>query len=110
MNQFYVGQQVACIDSAVGFEQYLEIKEGEVYTIEWIGPFEHYIHGSYIGVRLKNVDRGTCPQFGYENPPFAARRFRPLVKDRLSSLRGLLVDRLVTEQFEEPKRKVRDVV
>ncbi len=70
MNQFQVGQKVVCINSVVGFEQYLEVKEGEIYEIAWIGPFEHYIHGSYIGVRLKGVDRGTCPQFGYENPPF----------------------------------------
>lgn len=110
MNQFHVGQEVVCIDSAVGFEQYLEVKEGEIYEIEWIGPFEHYIHGSYIGVRFKGVDRGTCPQFGYENPPFAARRFRPLVEDKLSALRGLLAGGPLTEKFEGPKRKVREDV
>ncbi|MFC7067480.1 hypothetical protein [Brucella rhizosphaerae] len=110
MNQFHIGQQVVCIDSVVGFEQYLEIKEGEVYTIEWIGPFEHYIHCSYIGVRLAGINRGTCPQFGYENPPFSASRFRPLVTDRLSALRGLLAGGPVTEKIEEPKRKVRECV
>ena len=76
MIPFKVGDQVVCIDAKVGFEQFIEIKEGEVYTISWIGPFEHYTQGSYIGVRLKGVDRGICPQFGYDNPPFAARRVR----------------------------------
>ena len=110
MNQFHVDQQVVCIDSVVGFEQSIEIKEGEIYEIAWIGPFEHSIHGCYIGVRLKGVERGTCPQFGYEKPPFAASRFRPLVRDKLLSLRRLLNDWPVTEKFEEPKRKVREKV
>lgn len=110
MTNFHVGQQVVCIDAKVGFEQFIEIREGEVYTISWIGPFEHYTQGSYIGVRLKGIDRGICPQFGYDNPPFAARRFRPLVRDKLSSVRGLLAGGPVTEKFEEPKRKVREEV
>ncbi len=110
MTNFHVGQQVICINAKVGFEQFIEIKEGEVYTISWVGPFEHYTQGSFIGVRLKGVARGVCPQFGYDNPPFAARRFRPLVRDKLSSFRGLLAGGPVTETFEEPKRKVREGV
>ncbi|KAB2788569.1 hypothetical protein F9K97_05680 [Brucella anthropi] len=110
MTSFHVDQQVVCIDAKVGFEQFIEIKEGEIYEIAWIGPFEHYTQGSYIGVRLKGVDQGICPQFGYDNPPFAARRFRPLVRDKLSSIRGLLTGGPVTEKFEEPKRKVREEV
>ncbi|PWL18800.1 hypothetical protein DKP76_06970 [Falsochrobactrum shanghaiense] len=107
---FHVGQQVVCIDGAAGFEQTVEVEEGAIYTVSWIGPFDHYIHGNYIGVRLVGIDRGECPQFGYKNPPFAARRFRPLVRDKLSSLRGLLAGGPVTEKFEEPKRKVREEV
>ena len=110
MIPFKVGDQVVCIDAKVGFEQFIEIKECEIYEIAWIGPFEHYTQGRYIGVRLKGVDRGICPQFGYDNPPFAARRFRPLVRDKLSSVRGLLAGGPVTETFEEPKRKVREEV
>ncbi|MCB4919726.1 hypothetical protein LAV78_14485 [Brucella intermedia] len=110
MIPFKVGDQVVCISSTVGFEQFIEIKEGEIYEIAWIGPFEHYTQGDFIGVRLKGVDRGICPQFGYDNPPFAARRFRPLVRDKLSSVRGLLAGGPVTEKFEEPKRKVREGV
>lgn len=110
MNQFHVGQQVVCIDASVGFEQWLGIKEGEIYEISWIGPVEHYTQGSFIGVRLKGVDRGICPQFGYDNPPFAVRRFRPLVRDKLSALRGLLAGGPVTEKFDDPKRKVREEV
>ncbi|MEL4378358.1 hypothetical protein [Brucella cytisi] len=36
MIHFNVGDQVVCIDAKVGFEQFIEIKEGEVYTISWI--------------------------------------------------------------------------
>ncbi|KAB2689547.1 hypothetical protein [Brucella tritici] len=110
MIHFNVGDQVVCIDAKVGFEQFIEIKEGEIYEIAWIGPFGHYTQGSYIGVRLKGIDRGICPQFGYDNPPFAARRFRPLVLDKLLVLRGLLAGGPVTEKFEEPKREVREEV
>ena len=110
MTNFHVGQQIVCIDAKVGFEQFLEVQEGEVYTVSWIGPFEHYTQGNYIGVRLVGIDRGECPQFGYENPPFDARRFRPLLRDRLSSLRGLLAGGPVSETFEEPKRKIREDV
>lgn len=110
MTNFHVGQKVVCIDAKVGFEQFIEIEEGEIYEIAWTGPFEHYTQGSYIGVRLKGVDRGICPQFGYDNPPFAARRFRPLVRDKLSALRGLLAGGPVTEKFEETKRKVREEI
>lgn len=110
MINLHVGQKVVCIDAKVGFEQFIEIKEGEIYEISWIGQFEHYTQGSYIGVRLMGVDRGICPQFGYDNPPFAARRFRPLVRDKLSSVRGLLEGGPVTEKFEEPKREVREEV
>jgi hypothetical protein len=39
-----------------------------------------YLGGDYIGVRLVGINRGVCPQFGEEDPPFAARRFRPVVK------------------------------
>lgn len=34
MNQFHVGQKVVCIDSVVGFEQFIEVKEGEIYEID----------------------------------------------------------------------------
>lgn len=103
---FRVNEQVVCVDSKVGHEQYIEIQEGEVYTVAWIGMFSHYVHGEYLGVRLAGIDRKTCPHFGYDNPPFAASRFRPLVRDRLASLRGLLNDGPITETYDEPKREV----
>ncbi|MBV2143097.1 hypothetical protein KUG47_06260 [Falsochrobactrum sp. TDYN1] len=107
---FCVREQIVCIDAQVGFEQFLENKEGEIYTVSWIGPFEHYTQGNFIGVRLKGVDRGICPQFGYDNPPFAAARFRPLVKDRLASLRGLLAGGPIVDAPEEPRRRVKEGV
>ncbi len=39
-----------------------------------------YLGGDYPGIRLAGVNRGICPQFGDEDPPFAARRFKPVVK------------------------------
>lgn len=110
MISFKVGDRVVCIDAYVGFEQWLGIKEGKIYTVSWIGPFEHYTQGSFIGVRLAGITRPTCPHFGYEDMPFNAKRFRPLVIDRLSSLRGLLAGGPVAEKFEESKRKVTEGV
>ncbi len=77
-----VGDTVACINAKVGFEQYVEVKEGETYTVSWVGPYSHYIHGDYLGVRLAGIDRGECPHFGYINPPFSASRFKPVVKPK----------------------------
>lgn len=83
MTNLKVGDTVVCIDAKVGFEQYVEVKEGESYTVSWVGEFDHYIHGRYLGVRLAGIDRGECPQFGYINPPFAMRRFRPVVSPKM---------------------------
>ncbi len=73
------GQNVICIDAKVLPEQYIEIKEGETYTVRWAGMCSSYLHGDYFGVRLVGINRGVCPQFGEEDPPFNARRFRPVV-------------------------------
>ncbi len=77
-----VGDEVVCVDDKVGFEQWLGIRAGEVYTIRWIGQYSHYIHGDYLGVRLAGVERMDCPHFGYKDVPFAASRFKPVVKPR----------------------------
>ena len=105
-NQFYVGQQEQCIDAKVGHEQYIEISEGGVYQIRWIGMFNHYVHGDYLGVRLVGIDRGECKHFGYSDTPYMATRFRPLVNDRLGSLRALLVPgQPLAPSVEEPRRQ-----
>jgi hypothetical protein len=80
---FRPGQQVICVDDTTPPEQYLGIRAGETYTLRWVGEHMNYIGGSYIGVRLEGVDRGVCPQFGEEDPPFRAARFRPVVGPRV---------------------------
>lgn len=103
--QFHVGMQVVCVDDSLMPEQYLEINAGEVYTISWVGIHENYIAGEYLGVRLVGVERGVCPQFGDHNPPFRATRFRPLVRDRLSSLRSILAGNDPSPSIEDPTRE-----
>ncbi|MFU0504094.1 hypothetical protein [Pseudaminobacter sp. NGMCC 1.201702] len=93
MNHFYVGQEVVCVDATFkGVTIPQGITEGQVYTIRWIGGFTTYVDGTYIGVRLEGVDRGVDPTYGYEDPPFAARRFRPLVKDPIALFRRIATD------------------
>ncbi|PWE56392.1 hypothetical protein DEM27_08315 [Metarhizobium album] len=105
-NQFFVGQQVQCIDDSTLPEQYLEVRKGEIYTIRWIGIAKGYMNGEYLGVRLSGIRRGDCPQFGEQDPPFRATRFRPLINDRLGSLRALLVPgQPLAPAPEEPRRQ-----
>lgn len=84
-HDFYPGQDVVCIDADFSAQTPHDqgIRKGEVYRLSWVGMYRHYLDGEYLGVRLKGVERGADPA-GYdtEDMPFAARRFRPLVKDR----------------------------
>lgn len=79
------GDTVVCIDDTTLPEQYLGIRAGEVYTATWVGMCRTYLGGNYAGIRLAGVNRGVCPQFGDEDPPFALRRFRPVVKPKVES-------------------------
>ena len=102
MNQFYVGQDVVCVDDK--FERVTipqGITEGQVYKLRWVGMFNSYVDGDYLGVRLEGVDRGIDPTYGYDDPPFAARRFRPLVSNPLEFLRQLAKDPDLPVQGDE---------
>lgn len=102
MNQFYVGQEVVCVDDK--FERVTipqGITEGVVYKLRWVGMFNSYVDGDYLGVRLDGVDRGIDPSYGYDDPPFAARRFRPLVSNPLEFLRQLAKDPDLPVQGDE---------
>lgn len=96
MNTFYVGQDVVCIKADYDTQQRTTIKpelvEGKIYRIRWIGPYNHYLDGEYVGVRLEGIDRGICPIWGYDDVPFRAERFRPLVKDPLALFRRIATD------------------
>lgn len=102
MNPLRIGQQVVCIDAKFPRTTIPQgITEGAVYTISWIGEYTTYVDGQYLGVRLDGVDRGVDPTYGYENPPFAARRFRPLVTDPLAVFRGMLAPKPKTKVLED---------
>lgn len=108
INQFHVGQSVVCIDAKQPANTTLpsELVEQQIYKIRWVGPFVHYLDGEYIGLRLEGIDRGICQVWGYVDQPFRATRFRPLVADRLGSLRALLVPgQPLAPSIDEPRRK-----
>lgn len=106
MTTFHVGQEVVCVDAKQPADTTLksELTEGRVYTIRWVGPHKHYLDGEYIGVRLVGIDRGVCEIWGDVDTPFRATRFRPLVKDRLASLRAIAAGGPLAPSIEEPKR------
>lgn len=110
-HQLFVGQDVVCVEAAYRPEQHVsipcELVEGAVYKIRWIGPYNSYADGEFIGVKVEGVYRGTCPTYGEDDPPFHSRRFRPLVRDRLGSLRALQnPNQPLAPAPEEPKRRV----
>ncbi|MFT4183630.1 MAG: CAP-Gly domain protein [Rhizobium sp.] len=106
---FHVGQKVVCIDDRfkhVSIDQL--IRKGTIYTIRWVGEYTHYVDGTFIGVKLEEIHRGNDdgPEgYGAADMPYRASRFRPLVKDRIASLRKLLAPG--PEGQGEKKGKVR---
>lgn len=97
MNHFHIGQQVQCIDDKVPLENGAIVKdatitEGTVYTIRWVGMATHYVFGDYLGVKLEGVDSKFGEAWGVKDAPFAARRFRPLVKDPLAWVKQIAAD------------------
>jgi hypothetical protein len=118
MYNFEVGQQVVCIDDTfrnVSIDQ--GIRRGQVYTIRWIGPYTHYVDGTFIGIKLAEIHRGNDdgPEgYGAADMPYRATRFRPLLRDRLSALKGMLAPKNskgrntpapMPDAPEEPRRK-----
>jgi hypothetical protein len=107
MNDFYVGQKVVCIDDKfknVSIDQLN--REGQIYTVRWVGMYNHYIDGEFVGIKVEEIHRGNDdgPEgYGAADMPYRATRFRPLVKDKISALRGLLAPKPDTPQ--EPKTK-----
>lgn len=73
------GDDVVCINDKTLPEQFLGIQAGETYTVRWAGRARSYLAGDYFGIRLVGVNRGICPEFGDDDPPFRASRFRPVV-------------------------------
>lgn len=84
------GDKIVCINDRfrhVSIDQ--QIREGEVYTVRWCGNFAHYIDGDFYGVKLVEIDRGKDdgPEgYGYDDMPFRADRFRPVVAPKASKV------------------------
>lgn len=92
-HDLYVGCEVVCIDDKFnGVTIPQGITEGQVYKIRWLGMFNSYVDGEFLGVKLEGVERGIDPTYGYDDPPYAARRFRPLVKDPLALFKRIATD------------------
>ncbi|OEC93272.1 MULTISPECIES: CAP-Gly domain protein [unclassified Rhizobium] len=106
---FHVGQKVVCIDDTfkhVSIDQL--IRKGTIYTIRWVGEYTHYVDGTFIGVKLEEIHRGNDdgPEgYGAADMPYRASRFRPLVKDKIASLRKLLAP--TPDAPAEPKVKTK---
>lgn len=97
MINFYPGQEVICIDDKVPLASGATVKdanitEGTVYRLRWVGMANHYVFGDYLGVRLEGVNSGFGEAWGQPDAPYAAKRFRPLVKDPLAVFRQIAAD------------------
>jgi hypothetical protein len=95
-HDLYVGCEVVCVRSTYDPAQKTtitpELVEGQVYKIRWLGIYNHYLDGEYLGVRVEGIDRGICPHWGHEDQPFNANRFRPVVKDPLAWAKRIATD------------------
>ncbi|MER9911726.1 CAP-Gly domain protein [Mesorhizobium sp. M0050] len=126
-HKFHVGQAVACVkadyDPAQKTTIVPELVVGQVYRVRWLGIYNHYLDGEYLGIRVEGIDRGTCKFWGDVDQPFRASRFRPMVPDKIAMFRNMVVDpdgyKPPTEEGplhpdgplpEEPKRKVKQEV
>jgi hypothetical protein len=105
--QFHVGMDVVCIDaSQPGYTSApSDLKAGATYRLRWVGVVNRYPDGEFLGVKLEGLDRGECQAFGDNDPPFRATRFRPLVTDRLGSLKALLAGNGPAPSIDEPRRE-----
>jgi hypothetical protein len=96
-HDLYPGAQVICVDDKVPLENGATVKdanitEGETYTVRWVGMASHYVFGSYLGVKLEGIDSKFGEAWGLSDAPYAAKRFRPLVKDPLAWARQIAAD------------------
>ena len=80
-----VGLQGITVTEAKGFGRqkgHAELYRGAEYTIAWRGKWSHPIDGSYMGVRLVELQRGEDPAAYCDDLPFRADRFRPVVSGK----------------------------
>lgn len=95
---FEVGQKVVCVDASyTNTINVKELEEGKVYTVSWLGSYNHPnpMIKEEMCVRLKESPRRPLcyDEFiNYVNSdmPFAARRFRPLKSTSIEVFKNLL--------------------
>ncbi|MBZ9659740.1 CAP-Gly domain protein [Mesorhizobium sp. ESP-6-4] len=104
---FYPGQEVICVDakSPPRVTIPLGLVEGQTYVLRWVGEYDNYVDGPFIGVRLVGVNRGKDPTYGFEDPPYNAKRFRPLIKNPIAFARRIAAD--PNQQIDAPEGPVR---
>lgn len=113
MNHFHAGMQVICINDQVPIEGGLTVKdaritEGQIYTLRWVGMTSHYVFGEYLGVRLEGIQMNEGMTYGEPDCPYAATRFKPLVKDPIALFRSILADpKQEIKETNEPRKPVR---
>lgn len=107
---FYVGQDVVCVKAEYDPKQKTtitpELVNGQVYKIRWLGIYNHYLDGEYLGIRVEGIDRGTCKIWGDVDQPFRASRFRPVVSDPLAQFKRIATD--LDYKITAPEGPVRD--
>jgi hypothetical protein len=82
---FTVGQKVVCVNAGNLFPYYadspIELVEGKIYTVRWVGPSPHPFNRGVPSVRLNEIirrDEPLTPQ--RSDMPWQADRFRPVVE------------------------------
>lgn len=97
-----VGDEIVCVDDVGTAPNFnlenpdypaQELVEGRTYKVRWIGMHnDPFYEGRYLGVRVAGVVRPVDPVSGADDKPFAARRFKPVVKTERKETRRATVD------------------
>lgn len=84
--RYRIGERVVCVDDKFpGVKTDQHLREGQEYTVRAALDFTHYLDGTFYGLKLFEIDRGAdndADGFGYDDMPFRASRFRPLVEPK----------------------------
>lgn len=113
-HDLYPGVDVICIDDQVPLADGTSVKdanitEGVVYRLRWVGMATHYVFGDYLGVKLEGVNSGFGEAWGQPDAPYAAKRFRPLVKDPIALFRKIAAsphDKIDVEEGPRRNKKL----
>lgn len=91
---FDINEKVVCVDAKnTTIWDTKELSEGAIYTIRWIGMFNHWTDGEHLCVRLFETDRDG------DDIPFNVRRFRPVRKTDISVFEAMLKPAPVVLEF-----------